>query len=206
MRLWLMTMFHSHSMQAGYGSCDLLQAIHASITSNCSLPGLTHRSVSSMVNGWLQSLVDLTHELITVCVSIFIRPALPWCLIMVYQTSRTVSVWAFPVSFPNCSYQSWSRHQVFGCSLLLLSTRFLGQDQHLQLSWTLHRPAPDPLLRPIDGRYGQKGWYPRCDPMTHLVVSAAERILDRKSASRCVMMTLHLGRDDWGKENAVSPP
>ena len=49
---------------------------------------------------------------------------------------------------------------LIGCSLLLLSTRFLGQDQHLQLSWTLHRPAPDPLLRPIDGRYGQKGWYP----------------------------------------------
>ena len=48
-----------------------------------------------------------------------------------------------------------------GCSLLLLSTWFLGQDQHLQLSWTLHRPAPDPLLRPVDGHYGQKGWYPR---------------------------------------------
>ena len=26
------------------------------------------------------------------------------------------------------------------------------------------------------------------------------------STSRCVMMTLHLGRDDRGKENAVSPP
>ena len=95
---------------------------------------------------------------------------------------------------------------IHGCSLLLLSTWFLGQDQHLQLSWTLHRPAPGPLLRPIDGRYGQKGWYPRHDPMTRLAALAVERILDRKSASRCVMMTLHLGRDDRGKENAVSPP
>ena len=31
-------------------------------------------------------------------------------------------------------------------------------------------------------------------------------IPDRMSTSRCVMMTLHLGRDDRGKENAVSPP
>ena len=90
-------MFHSHSTQAGYGSCDLLRVIHASVMSNCSLPGLTHRSVSSTVNGWLQSLVDLTRELITVRVSIYIWPALPWCPITVYQTSRTVSVWAFPV-------------------------------------------------------------------------------------------------------------
>ena len=95
---------------------------------------------------------------------------------------------------------------LIGCSLLLLSTRFLGQDQHLQLSWTLHQPAPDPLLRPNDGRYSQKGWYPRCDPTTRLAALAAERIPDRKSASRCVMTTLHLGRDDRGKENAVSPP
>ena len=93
-----------------------------------------------------------------------------------------------------------------GCSLLLLSTRFLGQDQHLQLFWTLHRPAPDPLLHPIDGRYGQRGWYPRRDPTTRLAALAAERIPDRKSASHCVMTTLHLGRDDRGKENAVSPP
>ena len=121
-RLWLITMFHSHSTQAGYGLCDLLRVIHASVMSNCSLPGLTHRSVSSTVNGWLQSLVDLTRELITVRVSIYIWPALPWCPITVYQTSRTVSVWAFPVSFPNCSYQSWSRHQIIDRSLLLLST------------------------------------------------------------------------------------
>ena len=26
------------------------------------------------------------------------------------------------------------------------------------------------------------------------------------STSHCVMTTLHLGRDDQGKENAVSPP
>ena len=43
-------------------------------------------------------------------------------------------------------------------------------------------------------------------PSTCLAVLASERILNRKSASRCVMMTLHLGRDDRGKENAVSPP
>ena len=81
-------------------------------------------------------------------------------------------------------------------SLLLLSTRFLGRDQHLRMSQTLHRPAPDPLLRPIDGRYGQEGWYPRRDPTTRLVALDAERIPDHKSTSRCVMMTLHLGRDD----------
>ena len=93
-----------------------------------------------------------------------------------------------------------------GCSLLLLSTWFLGQDQHLWMSRTLHWPAPDPLLCPIDGRYGQGGWYPRCDPTMRLAALDAERIPDRKSASRCVMMTLHLGRGDRGKENAVSPP
>ena len=91
-------------------------------------------------------------------------------------------------------------------SLLLLSTWFLGQDQHLWMSRTLHWPAPDPLLRPIDGHYGQEGWYPRRDPTTRLAALGAERIPDRKSTSRCVMTTLHLGRDDRGKENAVSPP
>ena len=91
-------------------------------------------------------------------------------------------------------------------SLLLLSTRFLGQDQLLRMSRTLHWPAPDPLLRPIDGRYGQEGWYPRRDPTTRLAALDAERIPDHKSTSCCVMMTLHLGRDDRGKENAVSPP
>ena len=84
--------------------------------------------------------------------------------------------------------------------------RFLGRDQRLRMSRTLHRPAPDPLLRPIDGRYGQEGWYPRRDPTTRLAALDAERIPYRKSTSRCVMMTLHLGRDDRGKENAVSPP
>ena len=83
---------------------------------------------------------------------------------------------------------------------------FMDQDQHLQLSWTLHWPGPDPLLHPNDRRYCQKGWYPRRDPTMRLAALAVERILDRKSASRCVMMTLHLGRDDRGKENAVSPP
>ena len=43
-------------------------------------------------------------------------------------------------------------------------------------------------------------------PTMRLVALASEWILDRKSASRCVMTTLHLGRDDRGKENAVSPP
>ena len=41
---------------------------------------------------------------------------------------------------------------------------------------------------------------------TRLAALASKRIPDCKSASRCVMMTLHLGRDDRGKENAVSPP
>ena len=74
------------------------------------------------------------------------------------------------------------------------------------MSLTLHRPAPDPLLRPIDRRYGQEGWYPRRDPKTRLAALDAERIPDRKGPSCCVMTTLHLGRDDRGKENAVSPP
>ena len=89
---------------------------------------------------------------------------------------------------------------------LLLSTQFLGRDQHLRMSRTLHRPAPDPLLHPIDRRYGQEGWYPRRDPTTCLAALDAEWIPDLKSTSRCVMTTLHLGRDDRGKENAVSPP
>ena len=52
--------------------------------------------------------------------------------------------------------------------ILLLSTRFLGRDQHLRMSRTLHRPAPDPVLHPTDGRYGQEGWYPRRDPTKRL--------------------------------------
>ena len=91
-------------------------------------------------------------------------------------------------------------------SLLLLSTWFLGQDQLLRMSRTLHQPAPDPLLRPINGRYGQEGWYPWRGPTTRLAALDAERIPDRKSTSHCVMMHLHLGRDDRGKENVVSPP
>ena len=39
-----------------------------------------------------------------------------------------------------------------------------------------------------------------------LMALASERIPNRMSTSRCVMMTLHLGREDRGKENAVSPP
>ena len=39
-----------------------------------------------------------------------------------------------------------------------------------------------------------------------LTALALERIPNHMSTSRCVMMTLHLGRDDQGKENAVSPP
>ena len=39
-----------------------------------------------------------------------------------------------------------------------------------------------------------------------LTALALERIPNRMSTSRCVMTTLHLGRDDRGKENAVSPP
>ena len=42
--------------------------------------------------------------------------------------------------------------------------------------------------------------------VTCLAALASERIPNRKSTSRCVMTTLHLGRDDRGKENAVSPP
>ena len=56
------------------------------------------------------------------------------------------------------------------------------------------------------GATAKKRLYPRRDPTMCLAALAAERILDRKSASRCVMMTLHLGRDDQGNENAVSPP
>ena len=41
---------------------------------------------------------------------------------------------------------------------------------------------------------------------TGLTALASERIPNCMSTSHCVMMTLHLGRDDRGKENAVSPP
>ena len=36
--------------------------------------------------------------------------------------------------------------------------------------------------------------------------SALGQIPNHMSTSRCVMMTLHLGRDDRGKENVVFPP
>ena len=39
-----------------------------------------------------------------------------------------------------------------------------------------------------------------------LAAFAPGGIPNRKGTSRCVMTTLHLGRDDRGKENAVSPP
>ena len=52
----------------------------------------------------------------------------------------------------------------------------------------------------------KKDGIPGADPMTRLAALDAERIPNRKSTSRCVMMTLHLGRGDRGKENAVSPP
>ena len=39
-----------------------------------------------------------------------------------------------------------------------------------------------------------------------LTVLASDRIPNHMSTSHCVMMTLHLGRDDQGKENVVSPP
>ena len=39
-----------------------------------------------------------------------------------------------------------------------------------------------------------------------LTALASEKIPNGMSTSRCVMMTLHLGRDDRGKENVVSPP
>ena len=52
----------------------------------------------------------------------------------------------------------------------------------------------------------KKGGIPGVIPTTRLAALDAERIPDRKSTSRCVMTTLHLGRDDRGKENAVSSP
>ena len=39
-----------------------------------------------------------------------------------------------------------------------------------------------------------------------LMALASEGIPNHMSTSHCVMMTLHLGRDDRGKENVVSPP
>ena len=125
---------------------------------------------------------------------------------MVYQTSRTVSVWAFPVSIPNCSYQSWSRHQVFW---LLSSSAFstvsgTGSASAVVLDSAL---ASSRSLA-ASGRWAlrPKRVVSLMGPTTRLAALASERILDRKSASRCVMTTLHLGRDDRGKENAISPP
>ena len=39
-----------------------------------------------------------------------------------------------------------------------------------------------------------------------LTVLVSKGIPNHMSTFRCVMTTLHLGRDDRGKENAVSPP
>ena len=50
------------------------------------------------------------------------------------------------------------------------------------------------------------GWYPQSLCRFGLTALASERIPNRMSTSHCVMTTLHLGRDDRGKENAVSPP
>ena len=41
---------------------------------------------------------------------------------------------------------------------------------------------------------------------TGLMALVSGQIPNRMSTSHCVMTTLHLGRDDQGKENAVSPP
>ena len=38
------------------------------------------------------------------------------------------------------------------------------------------------------------------------MISYFQKIMGKCKYSRCVMTTLHLGRDDRGKENAVSPP
>ena len=118
------------------------------------------------------------------------------------QKSRT------PAKLQLCKFSCVSYKRLLVATVLLLSTWFLGQDQCLRMSRTLHRSAPDLLPRPIDRRYGQEGWYPRHYPTMHLAVLDAGRIPDRKSASHCVMVmtTLHLGRGDRGKENAVSPP
>ena len=45
---------------------------------------------------------------------------------------------------------------------------------------------------------------PDASPVACLVAFALGGIPNRKGTSRCVMMTLHLGRDDRVKENAVS--
>ena len=156
--------------------------------SNCSLPGFTHRSGSSTVNDWLQSLVELARKLITVRESIHQRPAIPWCPVTVCPTSRTVFVWTFPVSFPNCNYRSWSRHQI--------------KCPTLTVSWWFFR-NPSPL-----SRYGQTGRYPPA-----LVPRRVWRRwtwggypIVRVLLVVCKLTTLHLGRDDRGKENTVSPP
>ena len=65
--------------------------------------------------------------------------------------------------------------------------------------WTLLQAGVLPQsLQSLDGipnafRYG-------------LMALASERIPNCMSTSHCVMTTLHLGRDDRGKENVVSPP
>ena len=52
----------------------------------------------------------------------------------------------------------------------------------------------------------ETGWYPRRFSVMCLAALASKGVPNHKSTSRCVMTTLHLGRDDRGKENAVSPP
>ena len=81
------------------------------------------------------------------------------------------------------------------CRVLLASFGFLLASNQLTL---LQAGVLPQSLQSLDGipngfRYG----------LTALV---SERIPNRMSTSHCVMTTLHLGRDDRGKENAVSPP
>ena len=47
---------------------------------------------------------------------------------------------------------------------------------------------------------------PNASLMACLAAFALGGIPNLKGTSHCVMMTLHLGRDDRVKENAVSPP
>ena len=75
----------------------------------------------------------------------------------------------------------------------MTSSRFLLASNRLTL---LQAGVLPQSLQSLDGipnafRYG-------------LMALASERIPNRMSTSHCVMTTLHLGKDDRGKENAVS--
>ena len=99
------------------------------------------------------------------------------------------------VNLTACNFPIKGRAFTIALHSKMTSSRFLLESNQLTL---LQAGVLPQSLQSLDGipnafRYD-------------LTALASERIPNHMSTSRCVMMTLHLGRDDRGKENAVSSP